>query len=126
MRAYERLGKVQVREVLKAIADNKPLDFHGVTCSTASTRLLTYHIHGLNCCVKGCTISGQFFAVERAKNQLTASWHLNLYGIKNGEEVMMTSDHKLPRSKGGHDHISNRQPMCSPHNAGKGNQLIYL
>ena len=128
-RAYERLGKVQVRDVLKAIADKRPLDFHGVVCDTASTRLLPYHVHGVSCCVNGCTISGQYFAVERAishATEVSAKWHLNLYGIKNGQEIMMTSDHKLPKSRGGLNDISNRQPMCLPHNASKGNQLIYL
>jgi 5-methylcytosine-specific restriction endonuclease McrA len=39
---------------------------------------------------------------------------------------MMTSDHKIPKSLGGKDHISNRQPMCQPHNFEKGNRLIYI
>lgn len=124
--AYERLGEVPVKDVLKAIADRKPLEFHGVVCHTSTARLLTYHVHGVSCCVSGCTISGQYFAVERAANQQFAQWHLNLYGRKDGHEVMMTSDHKLPKSRGGSNHISNRQPMCYPHNLKKGNQLIYL
>lgn len=126
VRMYERLGEVPVNDVLKAIANRKPLEFDGIICQTVGTRLLTYHAYGVKCCVHGCTVSGQYFAVEKAINQPDAKWHLNLYGMRNGQEVMMTSDHRLPKSRGGLDGINNRQPMCSPHNSMKGNKLIHL
>lgn len=125
VRSYERLGILSVEEVLKAIAEEKPLTYLGVTCQTHSVRLLTYHIHGVNCVVPGCCISGQYFAVERALKPAHSRYHLNLYGVHEGEEVMMTSDHKIPKSKGGVNAICNRQPMCYPHNSQKGNRLIY-
>lgn len=125
VRGYERLGELSVEEVLKAIAEGKPLEYLGVTCYTHSARLLTYQVHGIGCCVPGCCISGQYFAVERAWKPVSSRYHLNLYGVYEGNEVMMTSDHKIPKSKGGINHISNRQPMCAPHNMGKGNKLIY-
>ena len=126
VRAYERLGVVELRSVLKAIAEGKPFEYDGVVCYTSGVRLLTYHAYGVSCCVAGCKVCGEFFAVEKAVNQASAKWHLNLYGRQDGREVMMTSDHRIPKSRGGLNHLSNRQPMCSPHNFNKGNQLIHL
>lgn len=124
--AYERIGTISIHEALKAIGQRRPVEYDGITCHTASPRLLTYHVHGVTCCVPGCTISGQFFAIERAVNQKTAQYHLNLYGLKSGQEIMITSDHRIPKSRGGSNALSNRQPMCAPHNFSKGNQLIHL
>ncbi len=125
LRTYDRLGILSVASVLEAIAEGRPIEYEGVLCHTTSTRLLTYHIHGIGCCVKGCCVKGEYFAVERHFKPQQSRYHLNLYGLQDGEEVMMTSDHKIPKSKGGINHISNRQPMCYPHNSGKGNKLIY-
>ena len=125
VRGYERLGIICVDDVLQAIAEGRPIQYLGETCYTSSTRLLTYHAHGVGCCVPGCCIKGEYFAVERAWKPRHSRYHLNLYGTHEGEEVMMTSDHKIPKSKGGIDNIINRQPMCYPHNSTKGNRLIY-
>ncbi len=126
VRGYHRFAEIPVQEVLKAIAEGKPIEYMGVTCSTHSVRLLTYHVHGLKCCVPSCNLKGEYFAIEKAWGQTQAKYHLNLYGVtESGEEVMMTSDHKIPKSKGGINHISNRQPMCAPHNGSKGNRLIF-
>lgn len=125
MRAYERLGVVPVENVMKAIAEGKSFEYEGVVCGTGGNRLLTYHVHGVRCCVPGCTIHGQYFAIERDLSP-GSKYHLNLYCKQNGQEVMLTSDHKIPKSRGGRDCIENRQPMCYKHNAEKGNQLKYL
>lgn len=126
IRGYERLTTISVQEALKAIAQKRPLEFDGHICYTGSNRLLTYHVHGVSCCVPGCTLSGQYFAIEKTANQKSAKYHLNLYCIRDGREIMITSDHRIPKSKGGLDNVNNRQPMCYPHNSQKGNQLIYL
>jgi 5-methylcytosine-specific restriction endonuclease McrA len=123
---YERLGVIPVDKVLKAIADGGPLEHEGEVCHTAGNRLLTSLVHGIRCCVPGCAAHGQYFAVEKALNQRGAKYHLNLYCSQNGQEVMLTSDHKLPKSRGGSNRIENRQTMCYKHNAEKGNQLKYL
>ena len=125
VRAYERLAELSVQDVLKAIAEGRPLEVCGVTCHTSSARLLTYQVHGTKCVVPGCSVCGQYFAVERAWKPVSSRYHLNLYAVHDGKEIMMTSDHKIPKSRGGINHISNRQPMCYPHNSGKGNKLIY-
>lgn len=126
-RAYERLATVPLDVALKAIARGDKLNHHGIHCHTMSNRLLTYCHFGTDCCVPGCIVSGEYFAIEKAVNQKTSQYHLNLYGLDaSGREVMMTSDHRLPKSQGGSNDIRNRQPMCSPHNTQKGNKLIYL
>lgn len=124
VRAYERLGILSIDDVLRAISEGRPIEYLGETCYTSGTRLLTYHVHGVSCIVPGCEVCGQYFAVERDHGR-GSKYHLNLYGWHEGKEVMMTSDHKIPKSKGGIDHICNRQPMCYPHNTRKGNKLIY-
>ena len=126
VRAYERLGVVPVDQVMKAIAEGKPFEYEGVECSTAGNRLLTYRTYGVKCCVLGCIMYGQYFAVEKAINDVHAKYHLNLYSNQNGQEVMMTSDHKFPKSRGGSNRIENRQTMCYKHNSEKGNQLKHL
>lgn len=126
-RFYDRLAVVPLDDVLRAIESGEGFKYRHAYCHTTSNRLLTYFCYGVECCVPGCRVAGQYFAIERAINQRTSKYHLNLYGVDaNGCEVMMTSDHKLPRSKGGSDSITNRQPMCHPHNMKKGNQLIHL
>lgn len=126
VRDYDRLGIIPLKEVLCAIAQGRPIKFRGTVCHTGGNRLLTYHVHGIHCCVFGCSAQGEYFAIERDYSP-NSQYHLNLYHRTiNGEEIMMTSDHRLPKSKGGIDDISNRQPMCYPHNTQKGNKLIYL
>jgi hypothetical protein len=123
---YDRLATIPPKDVLDAIANKKPLVHQGVKCDTFGIRLLTYRVHGTNCCVLGCKVKGEYFAIETLSNLHTPLYHLNLYGVADGREVMLTSDHRIPKSRGGSNSIDNRQPMCCPHNAKKGNKLIYL
>jgi 5-methylcytosine-specific restriction endonuclease McrA len=125
VRTYDRFGIIQLDEVISAVAQGRPIKFRGVVCHTGGNRLLTYHTHGVHCCVPGCKAHGQYFAVERAYDP-NSQYHLNLYyKADEWQEIMMTSDHKIPKSLGGPDLITNRQPMCYPHNTQKGNKLIY-
>jgi len=72
-------------------------------------------------CVE-CGMKGTYFAKER--NPQCPTYHFNLYGVNaKGEEVMMTKDHIIPRSKGGANHFSNYQPMCADCNQAKGSEL---
>ena len=63
-----------------------------------------------------------YFAKEKFADQST--YHLNLYAVDdNGDEILMTKDHIMPRSKCGIDDISNYQTMCKLCNEAKGNKL---
>lgn len=70
-----------------------------------------------------CGVVGNYFALESAKNG-EAEVHLNLYGYdKEGDEVLLTRDHILPKSKGGKDACYNMQVLCLPCNKAKGAKL---
>jgi len=74
-------------------------------------------------CVK-CGLKGAFFAIERQKKEDTDKYHLNLYGIdKDGNEVLMTKDHIVPKAHNGKNHISNYQTMCIKCNMEKGHEI---
>lgn len=47
-------------------------------------------------------------------------YHLNLWGVKDGEEVLFTHDHVLARGLGGKDNLDNTQTMCCYCNWEKG------
>lgn len=108
--AYERLRVESIQYVLKKLRKN-PSDF--------SARMQTY-LSGTICVT--CGLEASYFALERQPRQSTTSWHYNLYALKDGEEIMMTSDHIIPKSKGGPNTVENRQCMCSPCNTAKGNK----
>lgn len=85
-----------------------------------SQRYQTFFTKGTKCVC--CGIEGKYFAKE--KTQTDGSYHLNLYAIdKNEQEVLMTKDHIIPKSKGGKDELENYQTMCSICNKAKGNSL---
>lgn len=72
-------------------------------------------------CVR-CGIEGTVFILETHSPEVTP--HVNLYAVDpEGNYVLMTKDHILPRSKGGPDHLDNYDPMCAPCNEDKGNRL---
>lgn len=96
------------------------VDFDGDLIKGNSQRYQTFFTKGCKCVV--CGIEGKYFAKEKHLN--SKRYHLNLYAIDdNGDEVLMTKDHIIPRSKGGIDDISNYQTMCEPCNKAKGNKL---
>ena len=96
------------------------VDFDGDLIKGNSQRYQTFFTKGCKCVV--CGIEGKYFAKERHLQDKT--YHLNLYAVDdNGEEILMTKDHILPRSKGGIDDISNYQTMCKLCNEAKGNKL---
>jgi 5-methylcytosine-specific restriction endonuclease McrA len=115
----------EVRDKVKDVLFEKDkrlakVDFDGDLIKGNSQRYQTFFTKGCKCVV--CGIEGKYFAKERHLQDKT--YHLNLYAVDdNGEEILMTKDHILPRSKGGIDDISNYQTMCKLCNEAKGNKL---
>lgn len=87
-----------------------------------STRMKTY-IKGTICVC--CNKEAHFFIVEKMRHDKSPKGHFNLYHRhEDGSLRMMTSDHIIPKSRGGsNDEVSNRQPMCCYCNFRKGNLL---
>lgn len=73
---------------------------------------LRYHVFKKsNVCCK-CGLEGKYFIKERDSN--VKRYHFNLYAIdSDGNEVLMTKDHIIPKSKGGSDNLNNLQTMCT-------------
>ena len=128
MQDYIRAGKVEINDVFPYVTFRKKpregKEYFGKPVWLDSYRLQTFAEKGCDC-VK-CGIKGKFLAVEQhirlGKNN-PERFHLNLYAIREGEEILMTVDHILPASKGGKRLVNNLQPMCSPCNLEKGNKV---
>lgn len=101
--------------------DQIRVDFDGDLVKMNSQRYELFDLKGV-CCVE-CGIEGKYFVKE--KSQGVKVYHFNLYAVdEEGEEVLMTKDHIVPRSKGGKNHLSNYQTMCKICNEKKADQLI--
>lgn len=115
----------QIRELTKDVLfeedkRNAKVELDGDIIKGNSQRYQTFFKKGTKCVF--CGIEGKYFAKEKVSSD--KSYHLNLYAIdENSNEVLMTKDHILPKSKGGKDEIDNYQTMCIRCNVAKGNNL---
>jgi hypothetical protein len=121
-----RKGIYSIEDVLSKINDldrdsgASEVEFDGEMIDMNSDRYHCFAEKGIKCV--RCGLEGKFFAMERFPNE--NFYHFNLYALNDrGDEVLMTKDHILPRSKGGPDHIDNYQTMCTHCNGKKGNSL---
>lgn len=95
------------------------VNFDGHPIKMASHRYWTFLRKGLKCVT--CGIEGQYFRKERHRVTEEGKYHFNLYAVDSeGDEVLITKDHVIPKSKGGRNHISNYQTMCIVCNMEKG------
>lgn len=100
---------------------DRVVEFDGHRVKMNSLRYQTFS-RSISCIV--CGIEGRYFRLE--KHALHAdisgnSFHFNLYSVGDtGNEILMTRDHIVPKSKGGKNHISNMQTMCRRCNSKKG------
>lgn len=91
-----------------------------ITVKMDSDRYELFFTKGTTCV--DCGIEGQYFWLEQNEGQPGAAYHFNLYGLDNdGNEILMTKDHIIPKSKGGRNHIDNYQTMCVHCNGRKSN-----
>ncbi|MBC7534025.1 MAG: HNH endonuclease [Oligoflexus sp.] len=81
---------------------------HGDAINVTSLKLQTFKDGGVRCRICGC--KGEYFAKEKYADQ--PYFHLNLYAVKDGVEVLMTKDHIVPIAKGGRDKLNNFQTLC--------------
>jgi hypothetical protein len=108
-----------VKDVLFEPEDKKAMVvINGDKIKGNSQRFQTFFTKGLKCAC--CGIEGKYFGKEKDFN--AARYHLNLYALdESGNEVLMTKDHIVPRSKGGASELYNYQTMCVKCNIAKGN-----
>ena len=117
----ESLLKENVLNNLNEWKRSRETEVAGEKIYTYSDRYKTFFSKGYKCCV--CGIEGKYFALERSAG--SKRYHLNLYAVNNnGEEVLMTKDHIIPKSRGGKNNLDNYQPMCTICNGIKGNGTI--
>lgn len=81
-----------------------------------------YFVFQQNSCCVSCGLQGSKFLLQQSP--CDKSPHFNLYAEENGELVLMTKDHVLPRSKGGKNNHDNYVTMCSVCNNLKANYEI--
>lgn len=107
-----------VKDVLFEPEDKKAIVvINGDKIKGNSQRFQTFFTKGLKCAC--CGIEGKYFGKEKDFN--AARYHLNLYALdESGNEVLMTKDHIVPRSKGGASELYNYQTMCVKCNIAKG------
>lgn len=124
MEMLERVGQpIPAAEVLSTLG--QPPFFYGSRpfgsqiIDMGSQR---YQVFAKSTTCVACGLDGTHFCVECHPG--SPKYHLNLYGVdKDGDEVLMTKDHIIPRSKGGKNVLDNYQTMCRICNLAKGNVL---
>lgn len=119
---YTTLAVIPIEEVMPYVsmqvkpADRKEYVTYQVKMN--SQRLQTFTLSGLKCV--HCGLEATEFRLQRDKGT-TVNPHLNLWGSRDGEDILFTKDHIVPKSKGGKNHLSNYQTMCETCNNEKGN-----
>lgn len=124
---YVRHSTFTLEEVLPLIpmpgsGKNLYANYSGKVVRMDRLKYQTFVKSGTVC--SGCGLLGEFFALETHHSRDSSSqYHLNLYGLRNKEEVLFTRDHIIPRGKGGRDVLENLQTMCATCNTLKGNYI---
>lgn len=128
---YLRLGVIPKDQLIPFIINKQAVVVKGLRSpiDVSSIRMQTY-AHGTKCAISGVDVA--YFAVETQKHILKRipmdkldhsglGYHFNAYAIVDGKEVMMTSDHIIPKSTGIREMAINRQPMLQSLNGAKQN-----
>jgi hypothetical protein len=126
MARYSRYKTLDIDTVIDAIRNNKQI--HDTKDSgLSSLRLKTFAEKGV-CCAY-CGLGASYFAVEKCQGSKSDKHHLNLWGVKNKQEILFTHDHVHARSLGGADEIENSVTACEKCNSKKSkyeNQLKHM
>lgn len=119
--ANQREEYVDAKGVTRRRDKKKYKEINGVNVKLSSER---YPVFQSSVVCVHCGLVGSFFGIERTDKSHTDNYHLNLYGINaDGEEVLFTKDHIIPRSKGGKNAQYNYQTMCVECNGKKGSEI---
>lgn len=114
----DRLAILSIDEVLSKIGTAHKACFRGFKVKVNTTRLQLFKFKGIDCV--SCGLKGAYFAIEQYDDHVSP--HLNLYSSNN---ILMTKDHIIPKSKGGGDFLDNLQTLCTNCNNEKGNRYDY-
>lgn len=136
--SYKRKAIFKPSDILPYTGKKIKMIFAGESVNMKSDRYEVFKKMGHKCV--SCGIEGTIMALEthspsektlkrykkanKTIDNACVAYHFNLYGLdEDGNEVMLTKDHIIPKSRGGKNNIDNYQPMCSNCNNEKGNKL---
>lgn len=129
-----RIGTLPVDLVVDCMREGIDIKVNGLEKPIVlkGSRINTYKL-SQQCAYTGIPIDyfaiemgGQLGSMLRAK-QCSAEemqWHVNPYSQIQNLEMMMTSDHIIPRSLGGANCLLNRQPLLADINVAKQNSIF--
>lgn len=107
-------------ELEQQMIERQKGQINGLLVKVGTLRLRTFLYKGTQCDI--CGLKATHFALERdVASEIDSSYHLNLWGIKEGQEILFTHDHIRSRACGGKDDISNSRTCCSLCNENKSN-----
>lgn len=109
----ETLGEFSLEEIFSKLnqeTDRIPFVVGDKTYHVRMNSHRYFVFYQNNQCVS-CGLRGSKFLLQQ--NPCDQSPHFNLYGEENGELILMTKDHILPRSKGGKNNHDNYVTMCT-------------
>jgi 5-methylcytosine-specific restriction endonuclease McrA len=114
-KSAKRVGNCSIEEVYELMdtaGDQGVVPFRGYDVKINSKRLQVFRSNPLVC--SSCELVASHFGLDIPIN--VKNPHLNLYGMKDGAEVLFTRDHTIDRADGGADTLDNQTVMCSPCN----------
>lgn len=123
---YVRHGKYPIEQILPLLKngcrDKQYIELDGVQVKITSQRYEVFR-QSTKCYV--CGIEGSFFASEKMKANDSDRYHFNLYAIdKDGNEVILTRDHIIPKAKKGSLKLHNQKTCCYICNMAKSDALV--
>jgi len=114
----DRLGVFQLDEVFPHVGPGKKEYQVGDKSYKVKMNSQRYHLFAKDKTCVVCGVVGTVMALEVPPGSLQP--HFNLYAIVNGQEILMTKDHIIPKAAGGGDSLDNYQTMCCICNMIKG------
>jgi hypothetical protein len=114
---FQMIGEEYLNRQTDENKNSSDIEVEGFKVHPASLRYMTFYQKGTKCIC--CGKEGTYFQLDADRNGANADTrrHFNLYAE---DGTLMTKDHIIPKSKGGRDHVSNMQTMCTPCNKAKG------